>query len=319
MPAIRWWEEPAGRTAARSEDGTVTLRHVYTVVCDRPEDGPVVAVDKVAEAYGLWYSPHPRYPAAVLKAFDCQHKPGSDRHFQVTAVYDSKRLPGRPADPPTAALPNAPASPSPGQSDASPATARPPKFSITKRDEKEAVRLDRNGDPIENSAGDPLEGVEVNRPVLLLNVSWFSTNVTLAHCFGFWDKVNAADWNGFPRRTLKVEDFSFDDTYDLVPGAGPGGPAGYGLVREVKLVLAYKRGPTGGLAEPRGWQPRFLDAGKRERVAGKLVEIKEEKTGQPLSDPHPLNGAGLRWTPGQDFHYVDVDLYEEADFGGLIV
>lgn len=314
MPAVSWFEQPGKRTGGRAEDGTVTLGHTYTVVFDQAAGAGVPqAVDKVAEAFGAWYSPHPDYPRAILKTFTAQSLVESPLHYEVTANYDSKRMDARPSAAPTAALPNTPSNPSPAQSNNEPATARPPKFVISKRDNMEAVWKDRYGYPIKNSAGDPIEGAEVNKPLLLVNVTWFSIGVTLAHVASFWETINNAAWQGFPARTLKVEDFTFTDTFDVVPG-------GYGLVREVNLVLAYKKGHVDqDTNEVWGWRARFLDAGKRELVAGKLVEIKEEKTGQPLSEPYPLNGSGGRWVPGQPFNYIEPILLEEKSFAGLII
>lgn len=309
LPAgiVRVTERWDGRGLSLDANGVYTGSRAWIVESD------AASVDEATVESALpvpLYDPHPARPQAIAQTVTI--KPlGKETLWLAEVGYSSAPLPGRMGGPPsaiTAGSGTGPGSPSPsgpqaGQNQDTPAPSRLPEWSWGKRDRTKVATLDRIGQPLVNTAGDPLEGVEINDPLLMVVVKWWSLNVTLAHIRSFFNRVNQAAWNGFAARTLLVDDFQVRMTYDQ-QAAGV-----YGLVQECTTTFLY---------DADTWNLQILNAGKREKIGTELKEI-VDKSGQPVSEPYPLLSSGAKWTPASALVYLNAELKQVADFSTLFV
>lgn len=304
MAILSVTEQWGGRSGGIDESGNFTFKRRWLVTSDTDTESIVAVSAAVPVAY---YAPHPDYAAARARSTSITPGEGP-RVWQVEINYSSAPIANaRPADggPPTVQDPAAPQQPTEAtNSNKTPAQSRPAEWSFTRKELKVAAEYDRNGDPIKNSAGDPIEGIELDRSHLVATIKYWSVNLTVDHIQLFWNKTNSLTYRGFPPRTLLVQDFNYKTVYETIAEGV------VGMLYEVQIVLEVNFDE---------WRLKVLDAGLREKdSSGKMITI-TDAAGNPVSSPWPLLESGQKWTSVDTYHYLYFDIYGEADFAGLIV
>lgn len=149
--------------------------------------------------------------------------------------------------------------------------AEPPQWSGGNNKFQEEVRVDKDGNPLVNSAKEPLTGIQrdKNRPTLqlVMNVAWM--NLTLLG--GYLDAVNSNVQWGKAVRTLKCENFTWQKHY-----AQTGYPY-YSVTFSFEI-------------NDETWDFKLLDHGNMVLVAGQMVRATDARE----NVIHVLlNGAGV--------------------------
>ncbi|MEO8082692.1 MAG: hypothetical protein ABI780_02655 [Ardenticatenales bacterium] len=302
MAVTKVSEQWEGRYSAQDEQGNVIRKRQWKVQTDAQADDASVVV----AAVGInQYDPHPDYPPAIARTFTCAPHEGPYL-WLVDIGYSSAPMAARSGDMPEEIDPEDPTPPSADNNNSAPAPLRLPEYSFARRDNKIAPEEDANGVPCVNTAGDRIEGLEVDRPFVAIAMKFWSLKITVAHILDCWDTINDDDWKGFPIRKLKVENFEFKAVYDLIA------PGVFALVQEATITLLYNRDR---------WIQKVLNAGKREKVStpgGIVLRVITDDTGQPVTDPVPLLASGARWRPGDAYHYLEFQFNPDKDFDTLI-
>ena len=163
--------------------------------------------------------------------------------------------------------------------------------------------------PVQNSAGQPYEGMEVED---------FTGTITVSFALGLIDvsaaqqtymnKVNVADfaviaaYSPYPAGTLRCNSWLGYLTFD----------ASYGWYTQCEVVLEYKWD---------GWHREILDQGfyRLENKSGVYVEEKfiDVTTGQNVDAPVKLDGAGGKLAVGAPPVYLTFYPYQEASFTNI--
>lgn len=161
----------------------------------------------------------------------------------------------------------------------------------------ESVQQDADGNAYLNSAGTPfLPPIISRRANQLITVTINRASVDNATLVLLQDAINNADWYGFPKWSVKVNGTQFSNQYEQ---GFEFWPHVYHLEANWKL-----------------WHPqKILDQGYYERdpVSNKLTQILDQY-GEPLSEPHLLNGAGLKLPSGESAVFLEFREFLELDF-----
>lgn len=129
---------------------------------------------------------------------------------------------------------------------------------------------DDEGDGAQNSAGDPVDGLEED--MALVKMSYTNTQVAnpnFQELLRYTNRCNDGNFLGGTDYTVRMMGFS----------------AEYDQKNQVWSVT------VDFLFNPDGWQIEFFDAGFNEIVGGERRAILDQK-GNPVSKPVPLNGSG---------------------------
>lgn len=233
-----------------------------------------------------------------VESIKVEQEPNNLLTWYVTVNYSSVSIdPQR-----TRPLNQTAGSPGQGQPSQTP-EYQPDQFAWTSETYKHYVTKDINGDPVENSAGDPFTpplGIDNYRQILTVT-RWQLTFNAPAY-WAYKGTVNEFVWNGFPPGTVLLSDLNartqFKDN-----------------TRYWSLDFIFKI----DLANP--WRPlEVLDRGfnKKNPVAGQPpIPIKSLSTARNITVPANLNAAGEQLLPGQPKHYIPFILYYEVDFDPL--
>jgi hypothetical protein len=169
---------------------------------------------------------------------------------------------------------------------------------------QEIVDLDRNGNPVVNSAGDyfdPPVQRDRTRPVIKIsrNETTFNDSTILAYS----DKINSDTFYSYPPRTLKLSAPTAEPLYSQ--------EADLNYFR-VNYELHY---------DPKTWAIQVLDQGYRQLIPTYYGHATTQEpiliAGQPASSPVCLDGQGGALLPPVDAADITVrsfDVYEELDF-----
>lgn len=167
----------------------------------------------------------------------------------------------------------------------------------------ESVTKDIHGDPILNTANDPIfdPTLEAPREVSVLSITRAELFFSAASVLSLANKINLSAFQGAPPRTL----MAMAPRATLVRGRG----------------LPYWRVSYRFRFNPNGWQPSVLNQGLRELINGKQVDIIDQQTKQPITVPVPLDDDGRRISPellpGAAV-FETYDVYDEVDFNAII-
>ena len=176
----------------------------------------------------------------------------------------------------------------------------------------EPAEADADGVPIVNTAGDPIEGVMIHRDRLLINIKYWSVNITVEHIQNYWNVLNEDEWYGFPPETLLVVDYGFQSVYETMEGAGGG--TFIAMMYECNIQLEFK--PT----HANKWDLKVLNQGLRELVGGEISHIKD-RSGADVTTPVPLSTAGEALPPYGDGtgtpNYLTFQMYPTRNFAAV--
>jgi hypothetical protein len=200
----------------------------------------------------------------------------------------------------------------------------PPTVRWSSETEEVVVNLDRNGVPVLNTAGDPLQG-GLTRPkstpicTITRMLPAFDPNWLL----DYKDHVNKSEWQGFPAGAVLCKDMTADRVY----------LNDYGYSWEQTITLAFRsiivaESPNPDapwetdtdVIEP-GWAVQVLNAGLRQRVpdpahSGQFLVKQILIDGSPTSSEVYLTKDGT-FDPNGDPNYLTFDIYDEVEFSGF--
>lgn len=164
----------------------------------------------------------------------------------------------------------------------------------------EVIFLDRDGDPITNSAHDYFEENPPTRAryKIILNIQRNQATFSTTLAQSYKGTVNDADF------TVVSETFAAG----LVKCADITGKPIYHPDCGWYWVVSYSFE-----IDPNGWAYKPLDRGVRKLVSGSKVAITDAH-GEPIADPDFLNGSGAVLTAGGTPIVLEFDIYPESNF-----
>lgn len=154
---------------------------------------------------------------------------------------------------------------------------------------------DNQGSPAKNSAYDPVDGLtEDVSMVKLVYTNARVTNPDFEKLLFYVNRCNDGSWGGAEDYTVKVAGYSAD--FDQKNN-----------VWSISVEFLYN---------PKGWQIKYYDAGFHEIVGGERQAILD-KSGNPVSKPVPLNGAGQAKDAGEEPLELELFPYPIADISNM--
>jgi len=306
LTAVEQWSD---RGIATNDDGVVEMTRGWLIsetnaAAADPREPAVLAAVPVNR-----YDSHPDNSLAIARNIDAKPTK-APKLWRATVRYSTAPFPAKNGDVPSVINPATATRPTDAQNNTAEAQLRFPEFTFGRKEIKEAAEADAAGVPLVNAAGDPLEGIEVDRSRLTIGIKFYSINLTTAHILNYWNSINNAAWKGFGARTLKVTEFTYRSVYETLKN---GSTFFLASMYEANVTLEYN---------PYTWRLRVLNAGKRQKrtVGGStVVENIVDSAGQPVSEPVPLTALGAVLAPGGTPNYLYFDMENERDFTGLIV
>jgi hypothetical protein len=280
----------AGREGGVNEKGERTYTRVFRVQTDSAYDGPLFVrlasgVPRIGDVYATSTELD---TGATVRTVDPQQDDDNPRLWIITVAYDSAV--------------------DQEQRDENP-LARPAEIAWDFQQYTRAVWKDADGKAILNSAGDyfdpPIE-VDDSRPVLTITRNEAAFNPALA--IDYQDAVNTDPFFGFAARQVKVAKISSQ--------------------RAFENNVSYWRTSYEFHMRRDGWKVAVLDQGRRQKGQGgdaqgqtdpnKVYQILDG-SGQPISDPVPLDGAGRRLaSPGPTTaKFREFEIYKERPFAAF--
>lgn len=194
--------------------------------------------------------------------------------------------------------------------------AAPPRLSAYGQARLVYPTHDKAGQPILNTAGEPLppsDDLAIEESDLVFEVARVERLFNLARIVGLKGRVNASDWLGFPAKSILM--------LDMQPGRAWNDEVS-GWVWDVTYKLMYKPPLKVGSTTHPGHVKKVLNAGLHEKIAAidepsgfKLVPCMH--LGAPVSQPVALKEDGRMMLPGDEPHYLYFDVVPEADFSPL--
>lgn len=158
--------------------------------------------------------------------------------------------------------------------------------------------VDIDGKPVANSAGEPYAdpAPEVDDVRITLTYSRNERTYSTQRADKFSNATNSAPFLGFLKRQAKCQGIKGSYVHN-------DGDSYY----KVTYIFQFRRD---------GFLLHLLDAGYREKIDGNYETILGADD-LPLSQPHPLDGAGRKLAQGADEKYLDHKVYAERDLNEL--
>ncbi|MDY3558126.1 hypothetical protein R5W23_000847 [Gemmata sp. JC673] len=298
------WQD---RGAETDEKGVQTLTRGWIVETNDDLTSEQVVIDSVVLVYptAALYAPHPHWPPAVCRKLRAKPHEGP-RNWLVTADYSSA---------PFAANGDGtggsnPTSPSAGQSNSAPANERAPTITVGRKEVSKPLEKDAvTGARVLNTLGDPFDPpAEVFRSNHVITAKFFRSPEQLdwANRSKWMDSVNQATvtilGRPYTAATLRCTEYSLDTVWET-------GPSGMTFLFAITVQAEFN---------PDGWQPKILNTGRRRKGAtsGDPPVAIVDANGQPVTDPVPLDAAGVPVAPGGAYHYVEPKGYVEKQWNG---
>lgn len=179
--------------------------------------------------------------------------------------------------------------------------------SWTFSDVSEPIDKDINGDPIENSSGEPPDPPIIEEfHDLVWRVVRFSDNWNARDAANIKGAVNDGVWQGWPAGTAKVTLLDADQLL-----------IGNTIYYQETIEIHFRYIENNPQAS--GWKRRILDQGFRTRsttTPGEYNIIKDED-GNPLSQPIKLDGNGQKLAEGAAAVYKEWNTKQQYPFSNL--
>jgi hypothetical protein len=283
--AVVWarehWEGRDGSFGSVTDN---TMTRVWKVKTNNKLDDQTVIVAHFTGTMGIAFlSPHPSNGFFTARKIDPKQMAVSPYAWTVTVTYSTEPLrededePENPLD-------------------------RPVRISWSSELSQEFTTKDKDGKPMLNSAGDPLEPYEKDdvRWIIRLVKNFSALPTWVAN---FTNKVNSSSLSigglTLAERTCKVQSLQISEqqVQNDIPYV------------EVSVEIAYR---------PDTWDAKRLDEGFHEKLGSTRQKILLDDNNEP-SEPVPLNGAGAHISePDPDNAvYLDYEIYEEEDLNDL--
>lgn len=236
---------------------------------------------------------------ALLKKKSAKQMGSQDGGFLwlVTCEYDSEVLDqGQGGDTPSGS--------SPADNNNTQPDLRLPSWEFSSNKTTKLFVQDPNtGDPVTNSAGQPFDPpVEVPEYRTTIKVTMFKTigSDNKANVVAYCGKVNSGAWYGFAPGTVLCTDYQLTSQFEQ---------GGWWWHKSVSFEVNLE-----------GWNPiKILDAGTVYfESMSKPPQPILDKSGNPITSPVPLNGAGMPLMAGQDPVYREYSPYIPVDFSAIL-
>lgn len=294
----------------RQGTGTFPRKRTYVRVFDVYTDSASDRENTAANLCGVSQGdPHPDDDTAYCVSISPVQSSDSPTQWKVTFGYDSHPdIPEilQPGETGGETATEAPTTPAEAAAASENPLLRPPSWKFSFQQTQEVARLDRNADPIRNSAKlpfDPPIMVEVSRPTVTVTANRATWDLSNAEYIQ--DAVNSVAWRGMAPRTLRV----------IGTEAQSAQENGYSFW-QVSATLAIKR---------ETWDHKILDCGYAELDPGSVglgvpahwVKIVDDHGAEP-TEPVPLNGSGRKLVPGDPEVYLTFRVYREVAFATYI-
>lgn len=283
-----------------SRDGEVTLTRTFRLNTDAPSSRPAWGIAAIAINK---YDSHPddstclavevtSTPLETLGWFDVSYQ-YTNRPFDV-GTSDGSGDPGQ-TDP--AVQPNP--------------TLRTPTVSWSSNSRMVPFTKDWSNPrkPVENSAKQPFEGLEIEKNTTVITVSFAKGLIDVsAKQASYINKVNDGLFKiipahgGYAQGTVKVNGWNGSYQFE----------AGYGWYTQCEVTFEY---------DPDGWALEVLDQGFYTRTHNGSEYVNQKiintTTGMPIDAPAKLNGAGAKLPDGNPDVYLTFKRYEEVSFTNI--
>lgn len=179
----------------------------------------------------------------------------------------------------------------------------PPVISWGTNAQSIGVTNDEAGNPIVNTVGDPIEGVEDDDYTLTLSYTRNEAASPFPGAEEYLGKVNSGTFLGFSAKQVKCTSIT-------------AGSAQATVVEDVEVTYysvtyTFEIKPTGD------WKRRLLNVGYRYREDGSGDPKDIYVDGVPVTSPQLLKENGDLWSSGDDPHYVEPYLNETTSFSSL--
>ena len=179
----------------------------------------------------------------------------------------------------------------------------PPEVVWDDMDSTEPVYVDRQGDPITNSAGETFDP-----PVSRL---FFDSQVTVTRNVPFHDQAFALSYKGKANAgSFNVDGHLVNPEKALVVGwSGQNGLIQNGFTYARETIRIALRGD--------GWKRNLLDQGYTERDGANRQQVIKDDSGAPMNQPVKLDGAGHRLEEGAAAVFLVKEVYDVIDYSGI--
>lgn len=187
-------------------------------------------------------------------------------------------------------------------------TTEPPAVSWSTEAYREVIDEDAQGTALLNTAGDLIEGEEVERHRL---VAVYEDNVEAfdeVDALNYIGCANSTTFRGQLPETWLIRDF-------ITTGRGFKNTAPYWRRRITFVYDPKATKAKDGTTVAIGWARRVLSAGYRQLVSGVMAPILDQ--GRPVSQAVPLDANGLRLAPGGTPVYLTFHPYPLVDFNAI--
>lgn len=279
--------ETHGGTATVNKDGTVTLTRTFRLDTGNAASRPAWAVAGIAINK---YDPHPDDSTCLATDVSSGPVAGELGWFDLVYTYSNRVF-----DAGVSNTTGGEGGTGPGSLDKitqPDPTLRTPTVSWGSASRSKPFTRDWNPlgrRPVENSAGQPFEGLDVEDMTGTITVSFAKATMDVAvKQTAYLNKVNDANFSvvptytAYPAGTLRCN--AWDGTIQYEPS--------YGWYTQCTVSFEY---------HPEGWVKTVLDAGFYTRFHDGTEYVNQKfvnkKTGMPVDSPQKLNGAGLKLEP----------------------
>jgi hypothetical protein len=274
------------------EDGKTSRQ--ATRVMQAVSDDPTTDNEATAQlAFPPLYSIHPRLGVGfVLRDVNVKRK--SPILFEATLVYKTRAAQDPDNDD--------------GTQDNSYPWDEPASVEFFDIAETGPTELDYNGDPINNTVGDPIMDVQIERADQGIKITKNFLGYDPAAFYTYRNTVNNSTFLGFPKGTLRVVGING------TPNRHDEGTLYY----TITVSLSARR-PIGDTAEDKVWYARVANKG----FNLKNPNYKDEKgpiyrNDDPITSPEYISEDGTEIIePGGSIHWLYFQLYNETDFAGM--
>lgn len=266
--------------------------HVYQALTDNFAISEAAAAAIVPVAI---FDSHPVDAFAYCRSKTAKPVQGQLGIWEVVVEYDSTpQEPGETAD----------------DNQNQPPEDRPIQITVDAEQSTKPLIKDLAGDPVVNSVGmlyDPPLSTQVSNPTITIKFDSLAFNIEDISYYTNKTNSDAFTIKGysFPPRTLLVTKLAASTTYEQ---------GVYIWNKSVTLKVALQDA-DGDYIE---WDKvKGLDCGTHKLVAGKPPQPILDRTGNPITTPIPLNGAGQPLNSGDAPVYRDHKGYAEVSFVSL--
>mgnify|MGYP003612427028 CR=1 FL=1 len=288
------------REGGIDEKGVRRYTRTFQVITDDYTLGPGLVATLVPtllyEPYNLGTGEADLY--AILKRKDARPVEGQLGIWEVICEYDSAPLDFGTQG---GSSPGAGSAPGAGNNQVAP-NLRPWVIKCGSNKGTKFLQKDVNNVDVVASNGQPFDPpLEVPTAFPTLQITAYKATFAFATILIYTNAINSDAWQGFAPRRLRCIEYTATTQYDN--GA---------FFWQIDLTLEYNPDAD--------WNPvKVLDAGTVYKESmSKPPQPILDSTGNPVTAPVPLNGAGMPLNAGAALVYLDFTAYREVAFAGII-